>query len=302
MKKRILFYSIALLPLAVLSNEPSAFGGGNSSGATASSSNFNYKITTSEKVIPHDIDSGVNQRQSSSAVNVESSTGKTEEYEGVRSVVDGYANKIAKMDERIRSLEKANEELSNQFKNYIDESRKLRTEDQEKIKVVLVELSSIVDSINKNYVSKDQLNNKSASKTTTLDATKKDAPKDKPLTSKELSSKDSATLIKDADTLYEKKSYGEAKVIYDELLHRNYKPAKVNFTLGEIAYNQKSYAAAIEYYKTSISLFDKAAYTPTLLLNTASSFEKLGKNKEAQAFYKALKDGYPTSPEAKKAK
>lgn len=302
MKKRILFYSIALLPLAVLSNEPSAFGSGNSNGATTPSSNYNYKITTSEKVIPHDTDSGINKRQVSNAMNVESSTGKTEEYEGVRSVVDGYSNKIAKMDERIRSLEKANEELSNQLKNYVEESRKLRTEDQEKIKVVLVELSSIVDSINKNYVSKDQLDNKSASKTATPDATKKDVSKEKPLSSKELSSKDSATLIKDADTLYEKKSFAEAKVIYDELLHRNYKPAKVNFNLGEIAYNQKSYAAAIEYYKTSISLFDKAAYTPTLLLNTASSFEKLGKNKEAQAFYKALKDGYPTSPEAKKAK
>jgi len=210
------------------------------------------------------------------------------------------------MDERIRLLEKANEELSGQFKDYVEESRKLRTEDQEKIKVVLGELSSIIDSINKNYVSKDkldQLTNKSSSKTTaTPDATKKDIPKEKPLSSKELSSKDSATLIKDADTLYEKKSYNEAKVIYDELLHRNYKPAKVNFTLGEIAYNQKSYAAAIEHYKTSISLFDKAAYTPTLLFNTASSFEKLGKKKEAQAFYKALKDGYPTSLEAKKVK
>lgn len=300
MKKRILFYSIALLPLAVLSSEPSAFSGGNSNGATVPSSNYNYKITTSEKVIPHDTDSGINQRQSSNAVNLESSSAmKTEEYEGVRSIVDGYANKIAKMDERIRSLEKSNEELSNQFKNYVEESKKLRIEDQEKIKVVLGELSSIIDSINKNYVSKDQLDqfgNKPASKTTTTpDATKKDIPK-------ELSSKDSATLIKDADALYEKKSYNEAKVIYDELLHRNYKPAKVNFTLGEIAYNQKSYASAIEYYKTSISLFDKAAYTPTLLFNTASSFEKLGKKKEAQAFYKALKDGYPTSPEAKKIK
>ena len=98
------------------------------------------------------------------------------------------------------------------------------------------------------------------------------------------------------------KSFAEAKVLYTELLNRNYKPAKVNFNLGEIAYNQKSYTSAIEHYKTSISLFEKAAYTPTLLSHTASSFEKLGKTKEAQSFYKALKESYPDSPEAKKVK
>jgi TolA-binding protein len=51
-----------------------------------------------------------------------------------------------------------------------------------------------------------------------------------------------------------------------------------------------------------MSLFDKAAYTPTLLYHTGASFEKLGKAKEAQGFYKALKDTYPDSPEAKKVK
>ena len=72
--------------------------------------------------------------------------------------------------------------------------------------------------------------------------------------------------------------------------------------MGEIAYSQKSYSSAIEHYKASIALFDKAAYTPTLLYHTGSSFEKLGKLKEAQGFYKALKDSYPDSPEAKKIK
>ena len=301
MKKRILFFSIVLLPLVVLSNEPSAYGAGDLD------SKAPYGLSSSEKKILQNNEKVANLSQSVGSVN--------EQYEGVRSIMDGYGNKIAKMDERIRLLEKTNDELkteNNQLKEYVAEGRKLQNDNQEKIKVVLGELSSLIDSINKNYVPKDkfdqlanEVRGKSSGKVTTVtpDTTKKETAKDsKPVASKELSTKDSATLIKEADDLYGKKSYNEAKTLYGELLNRNYKPAKVNFNLGEIAYTQKSYTSAIEHYKTSISLVEKAAYAPTLLFHTGSSFEKLSKNKEAQAFYKALKDTYPDSPEAKKIK
>lgn len=316
MKKRILFFSIALLPLVALSNEPSAFGGGN--GQSTSSST--YKITTSDRVTPPTSERVINQKNVD-IPKVQSSNDTSEEYEGVRSVVDGYGSKISRMDERIRSLEKSNDELKNevqQLKKYVEESRKLQQENQEKVKVVLGELSTLIDSVNKNYVSKDKFEQLAAevrggkpapkgtaantTASTATDTAKKEPTKEKVPTAKELSSKDSATLIKDADALYEKKSYNEAKILYDELLHRNYKPAKINFNLGEMAFSQKSYSTAIEHYKASIAAFDKAAYTPTLLYHTGLSFEKLGKTKEAQGFYKALKDGYPDSPEAKKVK
>lgn len=309
MKKQILFFSTVLLPLAVLSNEPSAYGAGDSD----VKSSYNG-ITSSQKKIFQDNEKVTNTNQH--VVNVRSEAGNSsEQYEGVRSIMDGYGNKIARMDERIRLLEKTNDELkteNNQLKEYVAEGRKLQNDNQEKIKVVLGELGSLIDSINKNYVPKDkfdqlanEVKGKTPSKTTTPtpDTTKKETTKDiKPVTSKELSTKDSATLIKEADDLYEKKSYNEAKVLYGELLNRNYKPAKVNFNLGEIAYTQKSYTSAIEHYKTSISLAEKTAYAPTLLYHTGSSFEKLSKSKEAQTFYKALKDTYPDSPEAKKVK
>ncbi len=307
MKKRILFFSTVLLPLAVLSNEPSAYGAGDSDVKSSYGG-----ITSSEKKIFQNNEKVTNSNQNFANSRAETSN-SNEQYEGVRSIMDGYGNKIAKMDERIRSLEKINDELkteNNQLKEYVAEGRKLQNDNQEKIKVVLGELSSLIDSINKNYVPKDkfdqlanEVRGKNPSKTTTPDTTKKETTKDtKPITSKELSTKDSATLIKEADDLYEKKSYNEAKVLYGELLNRNYKPAKVNFNLGEIAYTQKSYTSAIEHYKTSISLVEKAAYAPTLLHHTGLSFEKLSKNKEAQTFYKALKDTYPDSPEAKKVK
>ncbi len=299
MKKQILLFSIALLPLVALSDEPSAYGAGDINSATP------YGLSASEKKILQNNQKVSNLNESVGTVKAELSS-VSEQYEGMRSVVDSYATKIAKQDERIRQMEEENQKL----RDYVEENRKIQNENQEKIKAVLGELGSLIDSINKNYVPKDKFDqlvnevhgSKTSSKTSVPDTNKKDAGKEKTVSSKDLSKQDSATLLKEADDLYEKKSYSDANALYTELLNRNYKPAKVNYTMGEISYAQKSYASAIEHYKTSIALFDKASYTPTLLYHTGSSFEKLGKTKEAQAFYKALKENYPNSPEAKKVK
>jgi len=299
MKKQILLFSIALLPLVALSDEPSAYGAGDLNSPTP------YGLSPSEKKILQNNQKVSNLNESVGTVKAELSS-VSEQYEGMRSVVDSYATKIAKQDERIRQMEEENQKL----KDYVEENRKIQNDNQEKIKAVLGELGSLIDSINKNYVPKDKFDqlasevhgSKTSSKASASDTNKKDASKEKAVSSKDLSKQDSATLLKEADDLYEKKSYSDANALYTELLNRNYKPAKVNYTMGEISYAQKSYASAIEHYKTSIALFDKASYTPTLLYHTGSSFEKLGKTKEAQAFYKALKENYPNSPEAKKVK
>lgn len=311
MKKQIFLFSIALLPMAALSSEPSAFGSSDFSSGTTSYSNT---VSVSDKKPQNNQKTAtINESISSSKVDL---SNVSEQYEGMRSVMDSYATKIAKQDEKMHQLE---EEIK-KLREYVEESRKIQIENQDKIKVVVGELGTLIDSINKNYVPKekfDQLANElkggkgAASKTnSTPETTKKDAvkettpatPSSKTISAKELSTKDSATLIKEADEYYEKKSYAEAQAFYTELLNRNYKPAKVNFNLGEISFSQKSYSTAIEHYKSSIALFDKAAYTPTLLYHTGASFEKLGKTKEAQGFYKALKENYPDSPEAKKVK
>ncbi|AOO64472.1 tetratricopeptide repeat protein [Sulfurospirillum halorespirans] len=309
MKKQIFLFSIALLPMAALSSEPSAFGSSDFSSGTTSTSYINTVSVSDRKPQDSQKTASINE----TVVNNKAALSNvSEEYEGMRSVMESYATKIAKQDEKMRQLEEENKKL----REYVEESRKIQTENQDKIKVVVGELGSLIDSINKNYVPKekfDQLANElrgtkgsAASKTTTTpEPAKKDTPAVTPaktISAKELSTKDSATLIKEADDHFDKKSYTEAEALYSELLNRNYKPAKVNFTLGEIAYTQKSYTKAIEYYKSSISLFDKAAYTPTLLYHTGTSFEKLGKTKDAQGFYKALKENYPDSPEAKKIK
>ena len=65
---------------------------------------------------------------------------------------ESYNNKIAKMDERMRHLEEENLKL----KEYVEESRKIQVDNQEKVKIVLGELGSLIDSINKNYVPKEK--------------------------------------------------------------------------------------------------------------------------------------------------
>lgn len=316
MKKQILLFSIALLPMVALSDEPSAFGSSSSSSdfsSGTSSSSYSNTVTVSDRKPQSNSQKPIIVNESSSSSKAADMGNVSEQYEGMRSVMDSYATKIAKQDDKMRQLEEENKKL----REYVEESRKIQADNQDKIKVVVGELGTLIDSINKNYVPKekfDQLANElrggkgNAAKTTTTtspEPAKKDAAATTPtkaISAKELSTKDSATLIKEADDHFEKKSYVDAQPLYTELLNRNYKPAKVNFNLGEIAYNQKSYSSAIEYYKSSIALFDKAAYTPTLLYHTGASFEKLGKTKEAQGFYKALKESYPDSPEAKKVK
>lgn len=308
MKKKLFKFSMALLPIVALSAEPSVYGTVDTNGISSNNGISSHEV----KHVPINQTSSYNSESIRYTEPEKSSNNGAEQYEGIRSVVQSYETKIAKQDERIRQLE---DEII-KLRGYVEESRKIQTENQDKVKVVIGELSTLIDSINKNYVPKekfDQLehelkNSKVTSSkqiATASESSSKNTEKEatsKTLSTKELSTKDSATLLKEADDFFEKKSYTNAEMTYKELLNRNYKPAKVNFQLGEIAYNKKSYATAIENYKTSISLFDKASYIPTLLYHTGASFEKLGKTKDAQGFYKALKENYPTSPEAKKVK
>ena len=81
-----------------------------------------------------------------------------------------------------------------------------------------------------------------------------------------------------------------------------HKPAKGNYLLGEIAFEQKRYEDAIYYYKTSATRYDKADYMPRLMLNSAKSFEAINEKDNAKKFLETLVKLYPKSQEAKEAK
>ncbi|WP_024953862.1 tetratricopeptide repeat protein [Sulfurospirillum arcachonense] len=297
MKKISIIWLIAINSL--LASEPSAYGAGNLDSANP------YGLTSSEKYILKNKEKVKNLAQGVGSVKIQLSQ-INENYEGLRSVIESFGSKISKIDQRLRNLDENDKSMGDSFatlqqevtdlKEYVNESRQLQDTNQEKIKLVLGELSSLIDSINNNYVSKESflaLENRVKnieSKMEQKASIKKVAA---------VSKKSGAELLKEGMSFFKKKSYNESKIRFTKLLEKGYKPARSNYFLGEIAYFQNSYKTAIKHYKKSISLYDKADYIPTLLYHTGISFSKLKENNQAKQFFDALKQGYPNSKEAK---
>lgn len=290
MKKLITIWLI--VSCALLANEPSVYGAGNLDSANP------YGLTSSEKHILKNSDKVKNLAEGVGSVKIKLSQ-INENYEGLRSVTEAFGSKISKVDQKIRALDENSNSMGESIatleqeivdlKTYVNESRTLQDANQEKIKLVLGELSSLIDSINSNYVSKESFRKLEAQVAKLMSAKKVSS----------VSKKSGAVLLKEGTDLFNKKSYSESKIRFTKLLEKNYKPARSNYFLGEIAYFQKSYTTAIEHYKKSISLYDKADYMPTLLYHTGISFSKLKKSAQAAQFFDALKHGYPDSKESK---
>jgi len=102
--------------------------------------------------------------------------------------------------------------------------------------------------------------------------------------------------------LVAQKKYREAKLRFDILKKRNYKPAATQFYLGEIAYRTGRYDEAIKHYQKSAELNENAAYMDRLLLHTAIALEKSGEKEQARNFFQAIVDGYPGTSSARIAK
>lgn len=275
-----------------LSNEVSAFGAGNLDEENP------YGLTNSEKILLKNKKKVDNLDANFGNVKAEVGTIQ-EQVEGVRSVLEGTNARISQMntnfsefDRRINSneenltlLRNDYEELKSQF------NQNLATQDKnfKEIKKILNELSSLIDSINSNYVSKSKLEEYSKSK---------QAPKEE-IKSENFNEIQSKELMQIALKDFQDKNYEASKQKFQTLVKRNHKPARSSYYLGEIAYNQKLWQEAIENYQKSISLYDKAEYIPRLLYHTAISFDKLGQTQEANQFYKVLKTDYPQTKEAK---
>jgi TolA-binding protein len=290
MKKLTLIWLI--LTCSLLANEPSAFGAGNLD------SKKPYGLTPSEKNILKNREKVENLSEGVGSVKMRLSK-MDEDYEGLRSVVEGFGSRLSRMNQQIRDTQESIKEKDKSIaslqqevvdlKIYINETRTIQDENQDRIKLVLSELSSLIDSINNNYVSKESF--------AKLEAQVKKHKTSKIISS--LSGKSGSILLKEGVALFDKKSFDEAKLRFTKLVKMNFKPARSNFYLGEIAYFQERFKTAIEHYKKSISLYDKADYMPTLLYHTGVSFSKLNNHEQSAQFFNALKQGYPNSKEAK---
>ena len=277
------FILLIVCSLSLYGAETSAFGAGNLD------SDNPYGLSESEKIIFQNKKQIRYQDQKISEL--------SEQIEGMRSVIDSISSKLGKTGQRINELNvqssQASDDEISTMKNDISELKRTQSENYEKINAVLKKLSGMIDKINGNYVTVDELSSRiSKKKVTSSPSTKSTKTKSKLSNSEKL---------KSAVALYRKKYYTKSFPLFVELAEKSYKPATTNYYLGEISYYKKQYSDAIVYYKKSVGYYDKASYMPTLLLHTGISFEKLNDNENKEKFLNVLLSSYPNSSEAELA-
>jgi len=297
MKKSILVVGLTtLVPLLLLSAEPSAFGAGDLNNPKP------YGLTSNEKVI-------LETKQKLHTIAVKSNNQANEvdslreRLDGLQSIIESLSRKAHNNKINLQKLQEQNSlksQNSDEYEKRLSDVVQNNTDSIEKTKLIVTEMSTLVDQINKDYVTKAEFN-----------SLVRDVNKFKELMAKELkhttpstvtSKKSSADLYNEAKKLFDKKYYTKAIENYELLIKRKYKPAYAHYMIGEMNYRRKNYANALSYFKKSTALYSKASYMPTLMLHSAISMDKTGDKKHAKAFYKAIVSKYPQSKEAKEAK
>jgi TolA-binding protein len=169
----------------------------------------------------------------------------------------------------------------------------------------LNDMASLLDKINQNYVSKEEMRKAlKVSSPNTPPAGKTERTKTKPKKSSSggLGGASSAALYSKGVRLVNKKRYEAAKKRFDILAARGYKKPSTHFYLGEIAYRTGRYSTAVEEYKQSAELDENAGYMDKLLLHTGLALRKSGDKAQAKRFFQAIVDGYPNTSSAKIAR
>jgi len=230
--------------------------------------------------------------------------------DGLQTILEGLTEKSQNNKIELSKMLSAQEtlQMSEQERlKLMEESVRANEQNILKLKTLMDELSVMIDTLNSNYVTKDDYNR-----------LVNDVNDFKVLVGKELknigrkatstagssdpyANMNSRTLAKLAFENYNKLYFSKAIPQYEELIRRKHKPAYAHYMIGEMWHYRKKYDKAISYYKASAALYDKASYMPTLLLHTAESMEKTGDYENAKAFYQAVVLKYPDSKEAKSA-
>jgi len=299
MKRSILVaFFVTFLPLSLISAEPSAFGAGDLDNPKP------YGLTTSEEVA---LQNKKNLRKvvintSNQANRVDS---LRERIDGLQTIVESLSRKSQKNKKKIQKI---NEENSKELVNLNEYEKRLSEVSQDnaknidELKLVVSELSMLLETVNKTYVTKKEFNNivvdfNNFKDLVVTELKKASAPK-----KSKLSNMSNATIYKEAYALYKKKYYTKSMQYYEYLISKKYKPAFSHYMIGEMKYKRRDYGKAIAYYKKSASLYSKSSYMPNLMLHTARSMQLTGDKKNARKFYKALIAKYSNSVEAKTAR
>lgn len=293
------FLLSCLLPVFSLASEPSAFGAGDLSNSNP------YGLTSNEKVL-------LETKKNLHKVSVKSNN-QENELDSLRERIDGLQSIIESLSRKAHNnkinLKKQNELNSLKSQNTSEYEKRLseivtqNTQSIEQQKIVMQEVSLLLDSINKEYVSKSEFNTLVNDVNEFKELVAKELKNSSKKAAKSSSTKKSSkTLYNEAEKLYKKKYYTKAIQNYELLIKRKYKPAFAHYRIGEMNYKRKNYSNAISYFKKSSSLYSKAKYMPNLMLHTAVSMQKTGDSAHANAFFEAIVAKYPNSAEARDAK
>ena len=283
--------------LIVFANEPSAFEAGDLDLKTP------YGLTSQEEhIFKNKKEINKVKRE---ILSIKSDLSQIDEkLQGAVSVIEGLEENYNKLKFKIEKLSKNTEKYDDKLdmfykrvKKDINNSLVVEVENYEKIKNVLKELTSLIDSINASYVSREEFEEKMSKLKEYFEKTLK-----KEIKQKEFSVLDGNSAFIKAKRLYKQNELDKAKGYFAIAIKKRYKPATSNFYIGEICYKNGEFECAIKRYKKSVSIYSKSSFMPTLLLHTAISLEKIGKKKEAKPFYKSLISKYPSTSAAKIAK
>ena len=262
-----------------------------------------------------------------------------ESQEGLKSVFEGQMQRIQELSNKINAVSNENNATITSIRNNMDSNFEIQNKNIENLKQGIAELGKLLQDNNTNLKNEiaslqNQINkalnieessssvdrdtksgesiNKDAetNKTNTLQDIRevkneksKDAiMKDSTIKEADIEGKSLAEVFRDGENHLAKKEYELADKYLQFAVKGNYKPARGNFLLGEIAFAQKRYEDAIYYYKTSATRYDKADYMPILMLNSAKSFKAINEVENSNKFLKTLIQLYPDSKEAVDAK
>jgi len=255
---RNLFFFVVLSSTALLA-EPSVYGFSNSNNGSTSSQNMMVQNKRTIASLKRQI------------------AEQNERIDGLTSIIEGLSATMGELQGRgggISSVGSGNDNTA-----------------------LLKELGTMIDKINDNYVSKEELQKALKTKGKYIPS-----GKDKITSVEALTGKSTSKLYSEGVRLFVKKRYSEAKKRFTITDVKGYKPAASNYYLGEIAYYTKRYEDAIFYFKKSAGLYDQASYIDVLLLHTAISLEKSGDKEQARAFYENIVENYQGKKSAKIAK
>lgn len=286
---------VASLPFCLYSAEPSAFSAGNLNDPNP------YGLTSSEKAL---LENKKNLRKvvvkSNNQANEVDSI--RERIDGLQSIIESLSRKSQENKIHLKKLDKEkSKELnsSNEYEKRLSEFSQVNRDEISKLKLVITELSSLINTINSMYVSKKEFNVLVNDVNKFKDLVAKELSNNSAPAKSNLSSMSSAKIATKAKAFFDKKYYSKSIEYYSYLIEKNYKPARAHYMIGEMKFKRKNYAEAISYYKKSAALYSKASYMPELMLNTAISMEKTRDKKNAKAFFNGVIAKYPDSSQAK---